>query len=209
MTTEYVRKSAKSTVARAVLTPREIALVAMFAAVTSVLAYVRIPLPFGPVPITGQTFGLMLAGLLLGPRLAAISQAVYLLMGLAGLPVFAGGMAGIGVLVGPTGGYLWAHIPGAYIVGLIAGGRHELSGPRALVAAAVGGIVAVYGLGVWQLQAVADMDWPAALAAGAVPFLIGDAVKVVVAATVGRRLVRVVVPKPAKSSTSDSGPVAR
>lgn len=181
----------RPTLTRVVFTPRELALVAMFAAVTSVLAYVRIPLPFGPVPITGQTLGLMLAGLVLGPRLAAISQAVYILMGLVGLPVFAGGTAGIGVLVGPTGGYLWAHIPGAYMVGLIAGERSHLSVTRALTAAAVGGIVAVYGLGVWQLAAVAGMDWQAAIAAGVLPFLVGDAIKVAAAAVVGRRLAAV------------------
>lgn len=202
MTTESVRKSAKPAVTRAALTPRDIALVAMFAAVTSVLAYVRIPVPFGPVPITGQTFGLMLAGLLLGPRLAAISQAVYILMGLAGLPVFAGGMAGIGVLVGPTGGYLWAHVPGAYIVGLIAGERHDLSVARALTASAVGGILAIYVLGVWQLQAVTNMGWSAALTAGAVPFLLGDALKTVVAATVGRRVAKLVVRKPTEPPKS-------
>lgn len=181
-------ETAKRAAGRAAFAAREAALVAMFAAVTSVLAYVRIPLPFGPVPVTGQTFGLMLAGLLLGPRLAAFSQVIYLLMGLAGLPVFAGGTAGLGVLVGPTGGYLWAHVPGAYIVGLIADGRSELSAARAATAAAAGGIAAVYGLGVWQLAAVTGMDWSAALAAGALPFLPGDALKAAAAAAVGRRV---------------------
>lgn len=179
---------ARGTQVRGALAARDLALMAMFAAVTAVLAYVRIPLPFSPVPITGQTFGLMLAGLLLGPRLAALSQAVYLLMGLVGLPVFAGGMAGPGVLAGPTGGYLWAHVPGAYIVGLVAGSRRELSAARAVTAAAAGGIVAVYVLGVWQLGAVTGMDWRAALAAGALPFLPGDALKAAAAAVVGRRL---------------------
>src|SRR5690554_6976248 len=65
---------------RGALAARDLALMAMFAAVTAVLAYVRIPLPFSPVPITGQTFGLMLAGLLLGPRLVAVSATGALLM---------------------------------------------------------------------------------------------------------------------------------
>ncbi|OUM92515.1 MAG: hypothetical protein BAA04_12180 [Firmicutes bacterium ZCTH02-B6] len=190
---------------------RQLALVAMFAAVTSVLAWIRIPLPFSPVPITGQTFGLMLAGLLLGPRLGALSQTVYLLMGVIGLPVFAGGQAGLGVLLGPTGGYLWGHIAGAYIAGLVAGPdpagaaprpmpataggrlpgglpRGRIGLARTLTGAVLGGIAAVYALGVVQLAIVTGMDWPAAVLAGAVPFLPGDLVKAAVAATVAMRL---------------------
>jgi len=169
----------------------------MLAAVTSVLAYVRIPLPMSPVPITGQTFGLMLAGLLLGPRLGALSQLVYLLMGLAGLPVFAGGQAGLGVLLGPTGGYLWGHVAGAYVAGLVAGGgarlpqrarKGSIGFGRSLLGAVLGGIVAVYVLGVLQLAAVTGMGWQAALMAGAVPFLPGDALKAAAAAAVAVRL---------------------
>lgn len=178
------------------LAVRQLVLVAMFAAVTSVLAWIRIPLPFSPVPITGQTFGLMLAGLLLGPRLGALSQAVYLLMGVAGLPVFAGGHSGFGVLVGPTGGYLWGHIAGAYITGLVAGQERLTAGSppakigfgRSLFGAVLGGIAAVYVLGVVQLALVTGMDWQAALLAGAVPFIPGDLLKATVAATVAVRL---------------------
>ncbi|HEY8417313.1 MAG TPA: biotin transporter BioY [Limnochordales bacterium] len=199
---------------RATLPTRQLVLAAMFAAVTSVLAYVRIPLPMSPVPITGQTFGMMLAGLLLGPRLGALSQAVYLLMGVAGLPVFAGGTAGLGVLVGPTGGYLWGHVAGAYVAGLVAGpdpGVPAGGGPlpgrpgtgkmfgRSLVGAVLGGIVVVYSLGVVQLAMVTGMSWEAALMAGAVPFVPGDLLKAVAAAAVAVRLAPVVSMAPVRA----------
>ena len=80
-------------------------LVALFAAITSVLALLpAIPLPFSPVPITFQVIGIFLAGAILGPRLGFLSQLVYLLLGSIGLPVFAGGSAGFSVILGPTGG---------------------------------------------------------------------------------------------------------
>jgi len=192
-------------------------LAALLAAVTSVLAYVRIPLPMSPVPITGQTLGLMLAGVLLGPRLGALSQAVYLLMGAVGLPVFAGGQGGLGVLVGPTGGYLWGHVAGAHVAGLVAGpglwtaaagGEARLPGGsrrgtmvfgRSLAGAVLGGIVTVYGLGVLQLALVTGMGWQAALLAGAVPFLPGDALKAAAAAALAARLARAAGVRPAPS----------
>ncbi len=182
---------------------RQLVLAALFAAVTAVLAYIRIPLPFSPVPITGQTFGLMLAGLLLGPRLGALSQAVYLLMGVVGLPVFAGGQAGLAVLLGPTGGYLWGHVAGAYLAGMAAGGASRTPGAaplapgaapaatgywRCLAGAVLGGVFGVYILGVVQLALVTGMGWQAAVLAGAVPFLPGDALKAAAAAAVAVRV---------------------
>jgi len=203
---------------RTTLSTRQLVLAAMFAAVTSVLAYVRIPLPMSPVPITGQTFGMMLAGLLLGPRLGALSQGVYLLMGVAGLPVFAGGQAGLGVLVGPTGGYLWGHVAGAYVTGLVAGpdptgavpggrlpgrpGAGRITFGRSLAGAILGGIVAVYGLGVLQLALVTGMSWQAAIMAGAVPFLPGDILKAVTAAAAAVRLAPVVSMAPVRAEAA-------
>ncbi|MBO8142596.1 MAG: biotin transporter BioY [Firmicutes bacterium] len=167
---------------------RQLVLAALMAAVTSVLAYVRIPIPGSPVPITGQTFGLMLAALLLGPRFGALSQAVYLLMGIAGLPVFAGGQAGLAVLAGPTGGYLWGHVIGAFVGGLWVRPGARPTFLRALAGAVTGGIAAVYVPGVLQLAWVTGMDWPAAIAAGALPFLPGDFLKAAAAAAVAVRV---------------------
>lgn len=174
------------------LPTRSLVLAAMFAAVTAVLAWVRIPLPFGPVPVTGQTLGVMLVGILLGPRLGGLSMFVYVLLGAIGMPVFSGGTAGLGILIGPTGGYLWGSIAGAYVAGLVTGGVMDrgrpLSTTRALVAAVLGGIIGVYGIGVPQLAIVTGLGWREALVAGAVPFLIGDALKAIVAATIAVRL---------------------
>ena len=87
----------------------------MFGAATAVGAFISIPIP--PVPITLQTLFTYLAGALLGGRLGALSQFVYLLLGVMGLPVFALGKAGFGVLFGPTGGYIIGFIGSAYVIG--------------------------------------------------------------------------------------------
>jgi biotin transport system substrate-specific component len=87
----------------------------MFGSLTAIGAYIMIPLP--PVPITFQTLFLNLAGALLGGYLGALSQVVYILLGVIGLPVFAGGKAGLGVLLGPTGGYLFGFVLAALVVG--------------------------------------------------------------------------------------------
>src|SRR5438105_3015773 len=84
----------------------DVVLILLFANVTAESAFIRIDLPFTPVPITGQTLAVLLAGAALGWRRGAASQIVYILEGLAGLPVFAGGTSGLAVLIGPTGGYL-------------------------------------------------------------------------------------------------------
>jgi biotin transport system substrate-specific component len=96
-----------------VLSLRGMTYAAMFGAITAVGAYMIIPLPL--VPLTMQTFFVSLAPALLGGALGALSQVIYVLIGVIGFPVFAGGKAGLGVLMGPTGGYLVGFIVGAYI----------------------------------------------------------------------------------------------
>lgn len=167
---------------------REIALAAMFAAITAVLAFITIPLPFSPVPISGQTLGVMLAGLLLGSRGAAISQMLYLFLGAVGLPIFAGGSSGIGALFGPTGGYLWGFVVGAYVIGKVIEGREEVGLGWKIFALVVGGIAVVYILGLAQLMYVTEMSLSKAVAVGALPFLIGDGFKVVVVALVAQKI---------------------
>lgn len=163
------------------LGPRPLALAGLMAAMTAVLAYVRIPLPFSPVPVSGQTLAVMLAGAVLGPRLGALSQTVYVLLCAIGLPVFAGGLGGLGVLAGPTGGYLIGFVLGAYTTGWLLAGVPQPGLARSLVAFTMGGVVAVYIPGVLQLALVMDIPVSQAFVLGAVPFLIGDAVKVLAA----------------------------
>jgi len=153
----------------------------MFGALTAVGAYIIIPLP--PVPITLQTLFVILAGALLGGKLGALSQIVYILLGIIGLPVFAGGKAGAGVLLGPTGGYLVGFVIGAYVVGKLTAVR-EKPGFIWLLCSMLAGIAVLYLLGVIQLMAVAKLDLSKALAVGVLPPLPGDILKIVIAALV-------------------------
>ena len=89
----------------------------LFAALTAAGAYIQIPMPFSPVPVTLQVFFVLLAGSILKSKWGSLSMIVYTLLGIAGLPVFAGGSSGIGVLLGPTGGYIVGFILAAYVIG--------------------------------------------------------------------------------------------
>ena len=143
------------------------------------MAQVRIPLPFTPVPLTGQTFAVLLVGVVLGSRRGAASLLLYLVQGAAGLPFFAGGASGLSYLAGPTGGYLVGFVAAAYLVGLLAArglDRHILS---ALLAFLVGEMV-IYLFGVSWLSVYLGLQ--RALVAGFLPFLIGDAIKLAAAA---------------------------
>jgi biotin transport system substrate-specific component len=99
---------------------RELMLITLFAALTALGARVTIPLPFTPVPVTLQVLFPLLAGLLLGSKRGALSQAEYVAAGLAGLPVFAKGGSGLAYFLGPTGGYLLGFIAAAFVVGELA-----------------------------------------------------------------------------------------
>jgi len=157
----------------------------LFGALTAVGAYIVIPLP--PVPITLQTLFLGLAGLLLGARLGALSQILYLLLGVIGLPVFAGGKAGIGVLIGPTGGYLIGFVAAAYAIGTLASLKNR-PGFFWLCVCLTGGAAIIYTLGVLQLALVARLTPLKALTVGVLPFLPGDVIKIVLAALITLKL---------------------
>jgi biotin transport system substrate-specific component len=161
------------------LSLRDLVLIALFAALTAVMAlFVSIPLPFSPVPLTGQTFAVMLAGSLLGARRGAMSQLIYILIGAVGLPVFSQGMGGLGVLVGPTGGFLWGFVVGAYIIGRMVERRTRPSLLYLLAATATGGVLAVYIPGIIQLSLVAGLTVSQA-AAAMVYYLPGDVIKII------------------------------
>lgn len=187
---------------------RPLVLAGLMAGLTAVLSYVRIPLPFTPVPITGQTLGVMLSGLLLGPRWGLAAQLAYLLLGLAGAPVFAGGAAGPATLFGATGGFLLSYPLAAGLTGLLARpatarGDRPASVPgtaalpagvpsftRAFLAAVVGGILLVYAVGAPWLAVVTGTAWPKVWVAAVFPFIPGDLVKALVAAWLSRRVRR-------------------
>ena len=143
------------------------------------LAQVRIPLPFTPVPITGQTFGVLLVGASLGASRGAASLLLYLALGLIGLPVFTNGGQGLSHLAGPTGGYLLGFIAAAYLTGLLAERGLERRWQTALPAFLAGQAL-IYLFGVAWLALYTGPE--AALALGLLPFLPGDAIKLVLAA---------------------------
>ena len=143
------------------------------------MAQVRIPLLFTPVPLTGQTFAVLLVGAAMGSRRGAASLLVYLFLGIVGLPFFAGGASGFTYLIGPTGGYLVGFICAAYIVGRLAENGLERRFRSAWVAFLAGEAV-IYLCGVSWLGAYLGMQ--KALVAGLLPFLIGDLIKLVAAA---------------------------
>ncbi|MDP2233105.1 MAG: biotin transporter BioY [Actinomycetota bacterium] len=162
---------------------------ALLAALLAASAWISIPI--GAVPITLQVFIVLLAGLLLSPRGALAAVAVYLLLGAIGLPVFAGGLGGVGVLAGPTGGYLWGFALGATAVALARGPLSAAVGRSAGEAVAlVGGVAVIYGVGWAQLAATTGMGLAPAFLAGVVPFVPLDLVKAVVALGVAGALRR-------------------
>jgi biotin transport system substrate-specific component len=160
---------------------RHIALIAIGALFIFLTAKIAIPVPGSPVPITGQTFGVLLVGGALGFRRGAASIAVYILIGLVGLPFFAEGKGGVSVILGATGGYLVGFLVAGSVVGRLA----ELGWDRRIVGAlgamAIGNVV-IYLIGVPWLMAVAHLDLPTGIAKGLTPFLIGDAIKLILAA---------------------------
>lgn len=143
-------------------------------AVIALGAQLEVPLPFTPVPMTGQTFGVLLAGILLGSRWGAASAALYLAEGLVGLPVFAGGAAGPAVLAGPTAGYLVGFLPGAWLAGRLAERGWDRS-PTTAAAAMLAGSAAIFACGLANLARFLPASQ--LLSAGLVPFLPGDVVK--------------------------------
>lgn len=145
-----------------------------------VAAAAQISIPLQPVPITGQTFAVLLVGIVLGSRRGALALAAYLAEGIAGLPVFAEAKFGLATVMGPTGGYLVGFIAAAWLVGFLAERGFDRSLLKTLAAMVLGNIV-IYAFGLaWLSRFVGSL--PATLAAGMYPFLIGDAIKAVLAA---------------------------
>lgn len=156
----------------------------LFVAFISIGAFIAIPI--GPVPIVLQNMFVLLAALLLGPAWGIACVAIYLLIGLAGLPVFAGGTSGIGKLFGPTGGYLLGYLPCVFVTaGISKGLGKKLSSD--VIAMLIGSLI-VYAAGVLWLKGVTAMSFEKAFAVGMYPFLIGDVLKIMAAAFIAKTL---------------------
>ena len=157
------------------------ALVTVGVVILALSAQVRIPIPGSPVPITGQTMGVLLLAAAYGSWLGSGTVLAYLAVGAAGLPVFTGWKFGLATLTGPTGGYLIGFLIAAFIVGRLAEYQWDRS-PWLTIAAMVIANVVIYACGVLVLAQVPTIGWSKVLAAGVTPFLIGDAIKIALAA---------------------------
>jgi len=156
----------------------DVALVFSGAALTALAAQVQIPMY--PVPMTLQTFAVLLVAATLGASRGAASMGVYLAMGAAGLPVFAGAKALTAVL--PTAGYLVGFVVAGFVVGALAARGFSTTPIRVAASFALGSAI-IYVLGAGWLVVGLGLTLPQALAAGVAPFLVGDAIKAVAAAT--------------------------
>lgn len=153
---------------------RNALLVVTASVVTALAAQVAIPVPWSPVPITGQTFAVLLSGAVLGARRAFLAQALYLIEGSMGLPVFAGGGAGLATFAGPTGGYLISFPLAAVLTGALAERGWDRRFATMLAAMLLGSAV-IFVIGLAQLARFLPQEQ--LLAAGLLPFLPGDLVK--------------------------------
>ena len=154
------------------------ALVAGFSLLIALSAQVAIPLPFTPVPVTLQTFAVILTGCLLGSGRGALAVIAYIAEGALGLPFFSGGTAGIAHLLGPTGGYLVGCVASAFVAGLLSERKVALK-PAGLFITLLAAALVVYVPGLAWLSIFTGVG--KAVALGFTPFIIGDALKIVAA----------------------------
>ena len=174
------------------LTTHELTYAALFTALIAAGAFVAVPV--GPVPFTLQVLFVLLAGMVLGSRLGVLSVLAYLVLGLVA-PVYAGGTSGLGVLFGPSGGYIWGFVLAALVTGLVArAGAPTL--PR-FVFAGLAGLAPIYALGALWLALQLHMSAGTAVATGVAPFVWLDALKAVAAGLAARSLVSLPLGLPA------------
>lgn len=157
---------------------RDVALVLGGSILTGLAAQVSIPLPFTPVPLTLQTFAVLLVGASLGTARGVLSMVLYLAAGVVGVPWFSGGTSGMG---GASFGYVVGFVLAAALVGRLAE-RGATRGPVRTAGVMIAGNLAIYAVGVPWLMGAAHVGFAKALALGVVPFLVGDLIKVMVAA---------------------------
>lgn len=167
---------------------KDLVFTAMFTALIAVCSIISIPI--GEVPITLQTFAICLSAAMLGWKRGTLSVLIYILLGAVGVPVFAGMSGGIGILAGPTGGYIIGFILTALVVGFAA--DHWKRKALPLTIAMVIGVLLCYAVGTVWFMVVTKMGLGESLLLCVVPFLIPDAVKIVLAMILSNRLSKVV-----------------
>ena len=184
MNTSYAKaETLAGAIAAPLDTARAILLVVAFSLLTALSAQVVVPLPFTPVPLTGQTFAVLLTGALLGSRLGALAMIAYLVEGAAGLPFFRQGQGGAAYLISsPTAGYLFSYPLAAFLTGYLAERGWDRNYLRAAAAMALGSFVILFGGWAWLARFTSSPT--AAFQAGVAPFIVGDIVKIALAAAV-------------------------
>ena len=159
---------------------RSVVLVVAFSLFVALAAQVAVPLPWTPVPVTAQTFAVLLTGALLGSRLGALALLAYLAEGAVGLPFFQGGTGGLAPLFGPTAGYLFAFPAAAFVTGYLAERGWDRRYLPAAAAMATGSLVILAGG--WAWLAIFLRSGAEAFRMGVAPFLFGDLLKIALAA---------------------------
>ncbi|HEX6595051.1 MAG TPA: biotin transporter BioY [Bacillota bacterium] len=154
---------------------------AFFTAIIGILAQVTIPLPL--VPITGQTLAIGLVATILGAKLGTLAATLYLIIGAIGIPVFSQFTGGLGIIIGPTGGFIFGFIPTAFIIGYYLEKR-GFTVANAMIANIIGMFVTLTIGTIW-LKFIANLTWSAALLGGFAPFIVGGIIKAVLAAWLG------------------------
>lgn len=148
----------------------------------SMLAQIAIPVPGSPVPVTGQTFGVLLLATSYGATLALSTFSLYLLAGIAGAPVFANYGHGLDRLIGPTGGYLIGMFLASFVLGKLAGRKWDQKIFSAVITMLIGDVI-IFAIGLFWLQNFTGNDWAWTFNAGLAPFVIGELLKISIAGT--------------------------
>lgn len=174
-------------------TVTKILMALLMASFTGIVAQIMIPLPWTPVPITGQTFGVLVAGLFLGKKYGSLSQIFYVILGIAFIPWFTGMSGGLDVLLGATGGYLIGFIIASYFIGYISekyADARKFKKMIAVIGVANFGLIYIpglLGLFIWSYLSQGTVLNPIELIImGLAPFIIGDLIKVVGSASVSK-----------------------
>ena len=158
------------------------------------MAQIAIPVPGSPVPVTGQTLGVLLIGTTYGSGLGVATFVMYLLAGIAGAPVFAGASFGFEKITGATGGYLIGMMVATYLLGLLAKRRLDQRFLTSLPSMLFGTLI-IFSFGLLWLHHFTGKDWAWTIAAGLTPFIVGEAIKIAIAGTSLPILWRLINPK--------------
>ena len=155
-----------------------------FIILTALGAHVSIPLPFTPVPITLQTFFVLLSGAVLGKKWGAASQMGYLFLGASGMPIFSAGKTGAAWLFGPTGGYIIGFVVTSWLVGKMIQERGQSNMTRIVFTMVIASLAGIYLFGLLGLSLFLHCNLARAMALGFLPFLPGDTIKIIAAGLV-------------------------